>query len=236
MKRELIVSLAAFVTKHWYEKVPYRWKVGNAAWSSLQTGFDHNAFGTDLAAINVALRQHLAHRWASADESEKIRLANWIVSDWGGIRRNSKEKILSYAKLADLDRPSTPFEGVSSYSKILAVRDPERFAIFDARVAVSLNAIQLLIANAGLIETYQLLAFPIPQSRNSQVKRFTAAAFPSGLARRGFARLSKSAVYGTYLDLLRDVSSLSGKSVLELEMFLFAQAEDLGKRGEGLLG
>lgn len=227
----LASALALFIGKHYDDMSPYAWKLSDVAWSKLNADFDHTAFSDDLPKQNIALKHHLSKRWATANADEKMRLAQWIVKDWGGIKRNKKEKILRYVDRADAERPMTPFEGVSSYSKILAIKDPMRYAIFDARVAVSLNAIQLLLLKAGLLGPPNLLAFPTPWGQNARMQRFWTAAFPSGMTNLAFERLGEDETYSTYLYVLRQISQQTAKTILELEMFLFAQADDLGNRG-----
>ena len=65
-----------------------------------------------------------------------------------------------YCSWANREDPSTPLSGISSFSKILAIKGPDKYAIYDARVAVSLNAIQII---------YQIssgVAFPYVLGRN----------------------------------------------------------------------
>ena len=59
--------------------------------------------------------------------------------------------------LSSLEKdPETPLSGIASFSKVLAIKDPLKYAIYDARVAVSINAIQMISKVLTLI-TFSLL-------------------------------------------------------------------------------
>lgn len=223
-------ALGKFVSEHIGEMSPYAWRVGDAAWSTLGTGFDYKRFANDLPRQNIELKAHLSKYWQSADLDEQIRLANWIVSDWGGIHRNSAMTILGYVNQANSERPATPFYGIASYSKILAMSAPYTHAVFDARVAASVDAIQVLLRHDGKLSSLHLRAFPIPPGRNDTVNEFARAAFPTGLGKLGFEHVAKDDVYNSYLKLLRSVAPAVSRSILEVEMFLFAQADDLCRK------
>ena len=60
----------------------------------------------------------------------------------GGIRNNRNSTIEKYVLESAKKAPCTPINGVASYSKIFAVTNPNIYAIYDARVAACLNAIQ----------------------------------------------------------------------------------------------
>jgi hypothetical protein len=208
------------------EAPPDAWRVPSAAWRTLGTGFDHARYADDPARQNVELKLHLARCWEAASLDEKIRLATWIVSDWGGIRRNNPATILGYVNQADAERPATPFTGISSYSKILAIKDPVRHAVYDARVAASLTAIQLLLLHDGKLASDQLLAFAIPMGRNQTINQFIGTFVPRR-AELGFATVPPDMIYRTYLDLLGATSKSTNKPILEIEMFLFGHANRL---------
>jgi len=72
---------------------------------------------------------------------------------------------LGYINQADAERPSTPFSGIASYSKIFSIKDPDRYAIFDARVSASLNAIQLIEFRRQKLLARDLCYFEIPQGQ-----------------------------------------------------------------------
>jgi hypothetical protein len=229
----LVAALYDYVATNMSAMSPDAWQVSDRAWRTLRTGFEYERYAINLPQQNIELKRHLAKCWANSSLDEKIRLATWIVRDWGGIYRNSEMTILGYVNQADAERPATPFSGIASYSKILGVKDPERYAVFDARVAASLNAIQLMLFRDGILRSPDLLAFAVPPGRNEIVNRFDSVAFPTALKRVGFTFVPRAAIYGTYLAILRAIHFVDHESIhriesiLEIEMFLFAQADKL---------
>lgn len=212
----------------------YAWPVKGRVWALLGTDFDHAAFGEDSAAQNIALKNHLSEYWPKQKYEEKLRLASWIVRDWGGIKRNSPTTIASYVDKADAERPATPLKGVASYSKVLAMKQPDRFAIYDARTAASILAIQLL--NREQLRDGDRLLFPIPPGQNSTIagneyEEGFVEMFPkTALVQEGFTPVSSDAAYSLYLGLLTAIAAITRNTILETEMFLFASAPALCRR------
>jgi len=101
-------------------------------------------------AQNVALKQQLSALYSSANTQVKKEITNYYISKWGGIKKNTDEKIRSYA----LDTPASLIakgsQGIASWSKALCIRCPNDYAIYDARVALSLNCLQIIAAVARL--------------------------------------------------------------------------------------
>ncbi len=204
---------------------PHNWPIGPVAWAKLGTDFDPNKYRDDPAKQNIELRYHLKTCWANADAREKTRLATWIIKHWGGIGRNKQATIDGYVAMADTLDPTTPFTGVSSYSKVLSMRDPDKFAIYDARVAASLNAIQLILRLQGL-SSVNLLAFPTPSSRNKEVMRFCET-FPSKVLTEtyGFQRVPDDDAFSVFLTILGELKKQMHRCILQIEMELFARCE-----------
>jgi hypothetical protein len=204
---------------------PHNWPVGAVAWAQLGTDFDPEKYRDNPAKQNIELRYHLKTCWANADAPERTRLATWIIKYWGGIGANNQETIDAYVAMADTRDPTTPFRGVSSYSKVLSMRDPDKFAIYDARVAASLNAIQLILRLQGGSSVH-FLAFPTPKSRNNEVQRFCEM-FPSTILtdKYGFQRVPDDRAFSVFLELLGELK-MEMKSILQVEMELFARCED----------
>lgn len=180
------------------------------------------------------LKRKLSKMWQQ-EPDRQLELASWIVADWGGVRGNRPARLQQHLVTAQMDDPATPFLGLSSYSKILAVRDPDRFAILDARVVVAMNALQILAGNkAGL-------AFPYIQGRNlvtgNQLKKqgfacqaeFSVQSLVEG---RGWQRVPRDEMYETYLRILQGwlLVNPSEAELMLVEMALFSQAEELAKQ------
>ena len=151
-----------------------------------------------------------------------------IVSDWGGVRRNSEATLQGYVNAIGGQNQVTPIKGIASYSKIFSIACPERYAIYDARVAACLNAVQI---NAGLGKG---VAFNYVPGRNNIVgNAATKRGFTQdpqfsvrSLGRVGWRRIKRNETYDRYLGVLSDcLGYLPGRSLADLEMALFANAE-----------
>ena len=126
----------------------------------------------------------------------------------------------------------TPLKGIASYSKILAAAFPEDYAIYDARVAASLNAIQLLNPSDGRIAFHYLAGRNnIVGNKNKKIgftedKRFSIKNLTS--SDYNFLPIDKNNVYKIYINLLKNIVQKNPNFKLhECEMVLFAQAEEL---------
>lgn len=93
---------------------------------------------------------------------------------------------------------------------------PKHYAIYDARVAFSLNALQALRKNQLVAER-----FPVPNSRNSKVK----LAIERLKSPRVTATTGRE-MYDRYLAILANVEA----DLQTTEMALFAAADDLAQQ------
>jgi hypothetical protein len=183
---------------------------------------------------NVRLKFALHSIWTN-EPKKRTLVTKWVISDWGGIRGNSDEKLAYYSREAQKKTPNTPLSGIASFSKVLAISDPNKFAILDARIVVSLTAIQVIsdvddgvlfpyLPGRNLVtgHTARKLGFSqTPEfSHNRLLERF-----------RKWCAISNNEAYEKYLQLLKIVVSRPeiGCGILPLEMALFADAERLAK-------
>jgi hypothetical protein len=92
------------------------------------------------------------------------KICLWIIKEWGGIKGAKDSNTL---KLIDLfkNQLEPSFNRIASSSKVGSFMFPEKYIIYDSRVAYSLNWI-LLSENAGN------KFFPIPEGRNSKMLAF----------------------------------------------------------------
>lgn len=172
---------------------------------------------------NIALKKHSQQIWA---EGDKQAIASWVVSDWGGIRTNKASTLEHYVD--EIERGNIPsnLKGVASYSKILSFMDPHRFAIYDARVAISLNAIQLIMG------TETGTAFNYLPGRNPKLAVFRTHPSTSirALTYRGWNTIHPDECYDLYIcKLIEAKVALISHDLYELEMALFADAEVLAE-------
>lgn len=164
---------------------------------------------------------------------ELFKLASLIVKDWGGIRGNKESTLKKYLDRILKNNEYFPFQGVASYSKIYAFLNPDIYAIYDARVASCLNAIQV---NAGISDG---VYFNTPSGRNNitgNVKTKKGFTFDSrykkeSLKKVGWVTLKHDETYDIYLDTLRKCAKeLNNVSIAKIEMLLFSLAEQECKK------
>lgn len=109
--------------------------------------------------INITL-----HQIKDSDKETFDKLCLWIIKEWGGIKTSKDEDTLQLISTF-LSSDSPNYKRISSTSKIGSYLHPEKYIIYDSRVAYSLNWI-ILSQNAGNI------FFPIPNGRNSKMSTF----------------------------------------------------------------
>jgi len=183
-----------------------------------------DAGGADWYARNVALKHGLHAAWL-AQPARRAELERYYVVDWGSVRSNKAQTLAGYHGADAQANIARGSRGIPSWSKALSVRDPFAYAIFDARVSASLNALQVIHhSRIGAPRR-----FPLLTSRNARVARgmvllrrhFREHAWPR--VRRDF--------YGDYLALCRAgeriVSNGEPLPLYAVEMTLFAHTEAL---------
>lgn len=204
----------------------YNWKIPkiNGFAQAGQSGFEQN----------LALKGYLKELWENASsEEERRQIAEVIVSDWGGVRANGQETLKKYVRSVSNINPPTPLQGVASYSKIFSIVYPQKFAIYDARVAACLNASQI---NANIKDG---LAFNYVPGRNNVVGNVASKSgftqdprfSTKQLVLSGWLPIKRNQTYTKYLELLfACLSERPNYSLAMLEMALFANAECECKR------
>lgn len=221
------------------------WVEQNAAEQELTRIVGADQLPSSLAADtdrerNVKLRHDVSKLWNEAVATNRSNLAfelsRWIVKDWGGIRNISDTTIKEHHYKALGRFEALPFEGVASSSKVFSLVDPMEFQIYDARVAVSLNVLQLA-AN-----TDTRIYFEVPQtqitwisgSRDCFFARIPKAAF---LEDFGFSDLPESEIYRYYTKLLLKLGVEAEPQLdpIEVEMALFGLAYPFSQNTEGAL-
>lgn len=174
-------------------------------------------------AMNVALKHELHRLWQTSDEQERITLAEYYVKTWGGIKRNKAATLKAYVT----EEPEVVIKrgrnGVASWSKVLCIRDPKTYAIFDARVSTALNALQIIY------DTRDPVLFPILCGQNKTIQIGTKKIKAHATA-KGWNIAAEQKYYCDYIGLIQRVSDSSdvpGTEICTIEMLLFARAEGL---------
>lgn len=125
---------------------------------------------------------------------DKKLVYKWIVSNWGGINTINVEKLNSsvenFLKQRAEGSKYSKIESRASVTKVLSFIDPEKYIIYDTRVAYSINWI-LLKTNSS--ERF----FPMSEGRNSKL---------TGVNIETLIRLSRAY---EYLDNLHDKKVMS---------------------------
>ncbi|GAB5499055.1 MAG: hypothetical protein PsegKO_13660 [Pseudohongiellaceae bacterium] len=185
------------------------------------------------------LRRKLFDRVQQADSQEElVAIAEYFIQVWGGIGRfgRAKDVVNKFALLVNTteypaDFPMK-FDSISSWSKWAALVCPAWACIYDARVAYSLNAINLMYGSKHKI-------FIAPPGRNSRItlldattllvaSKLTSLADSSPKSIRKAYFVPKSETYIHYLRLMKKGSVLlfdDPSRFHEVEMLLFAIAD-----------
>ena len=163
---------------------------------------------------NVQLKELGPTLWKNVDHEI---LANWIVKDWGGIKRNLPSKIQHYVKAIENNEPPTTLDGVATYSKILGLVDPTRYCIYDARVSISLTCIQLLE------NTSKGAFFPYLQSQNKTINNFKKLYPKDFFLSLGWDLVRTDDCYQTYNSLLLTLAkhhNIDRQYLIEMALFI----------------
>jgi hypothetical protein len=207
------------------QKIPelaelYQWNIPNV------DGFTPSS--TNNYRANIELKNHLHNQWISASHERKCEIATIIVRDWGGVRANHPETLTRYVDAITNPNPETPLYGVASYSKIFSIARPDQYAIYDARVAACLNAVQI---NANIKNG---ICFNYVSGRNNIVGNYdkkcgftqTKDFSKTSLINAGWSPLIENNTYKKYNEVLSIcLKKLPGRKRYELEMTLFSEAE-----------
>lgn len=171
----------------------------------------------------VELKKALNKMWAEQPD-RRAELERYYVVEFGGVRGNRATTMAGYAATLDpLVFQARGAAGIATWSKILTARDAGAFAIYDARVAVALNALQLVMKVA------EPIFFPHLPSKNKMIGN------GQKLLRKAcseWPRFNRNEFYGHYLDILRGCAARMSVDfayigIETFEMLLFSFAEDL---------
>ena len=177
---------------------------------------------------NIELKKYFNKKWLNSNVEEKLTLSKIVVSDWGGVKNNNDETLRSYVNELGNPPPSTPLKGVASYSKIFSIADMSKYAIYDARVAVCLNAVQYNFKlKKGIAFNYIDGRNNITGHSGKKIGFTYLDPFKTKtLVENGWEKIEKDDTYAIYLGVLKEcLKALPKYDLHDLEMVLFANAE-----------
>ncbi len=203
-------------------------------------------FGIDVSRCetvldkNVFLKNELTKYILNNKSKEnKIKIANYIIKDWGGIRRfgRGEEIVTSFQEVEfteTMPKHQYYFRGISSWSKYLSIIAPSWACIYDARVAYSLNVINYIFGSRYPI-------FPVPSGRNSKITLLDIETLliaakiqkldtysPREIKQKHY--ISDDQVYKTYINLIGEVHKelwAPSDPIQYTEMLLFVISDNL---------
>jgi hypothetical protein len=171
---------------------------------------------------NLKLKYELHKLFKMGDKKMNAELIEYFIKTWGKIKGNKPETMENYKNET---HPKKLIEkgvkGVASWSKALTIHDPDKYAIFDARVSVSLNCLQIINS------TTSKLLFPLLPSQNNKIKHTNKLLKGNCMKRWDLAQ--NNCFYLQYIGLLKAVAKEVKSNIVTIEMLLFAKAEDLAK-------
>lgn len=143
----------------------------------------------------------------------------WYVQEWGGVRGNKLSTLEKYLQSDDAELIALNSKGIATWSKILSIREPSKYAIYDARVALALNSLQKKsnVKNAAM--------FPLLPTQNRKFAQDAAIK----IKQSGFFKDNVgNDFYQQYLALLTNATkNLANIEIQDAEMILFSTSKDL---------
>ena len=172
---------------------------------------------------NISLKKELHKHWIKNKEPiKKGDLIEYYIKDWGGIRGNKPDTMYEYRMKSSQELIAKGKKGIASWSKALVVHNPLKYAIYDARVAVSINSLQIIN------ELKEKTLFPVLSSQNRKIR--AANKKLKIISKKGsWQNYAENEFYKNYLKILSCVSGELKTNISKVEMLLFSKVEELIK-------
>lgn len=277
---EVITKLANEIQQHGWDKnlhALYQWPLAGQleslmgkcdpvpAWLDELSIGAQDSDKSETFSMTLTLRENIP-AMLKVDGEQADEIKTWIVRDWGGIQRGDEEGLQACILQAEDEhqcafKPTTrnksgkrefTFDRVASWSKYLAFKYPDQYAIYDARVIYSLNWLlrntgakkylpfldgqnsvmgllnynmHLLLAHHGKQKLLDRLKVDIKSREdNPGMKSRLRSDLEKGL----FVR--KQEAYSEYCDLLRELAGIiypddKKHGLTKIEMILFSVAD-----------
>jgi hypothetical protein len=212
---KLIQLISAFYTKRQKElKVKYCWAIKEDFLPFSSSKYK----GNSMLDKNIELKRFLNGKYKKADKKLQLEITKYYIYDWGHVHTNTLGTLKIYAHEESEVIINFGKKGVASWSKALTARDSKKFAIFDARVSVSLNGI--IFQEYGVGGCF----FPLLPSRNERIISFQNS-LKGKINRNGY--FASETFYKFYLRLIQSVANKCNVTISEIEMCLFTYAEEI---------
>jgi hypothetical protein len=171
---------------------------------------------------NVLLKEIISDKLVS--KKNNLNYYYWIVKQWGGITKfNETDVIINdfFKQIKNGKIESKFYNRISSFSKIAAFKFPDKYYIYDSKVAYVLNWILLKSKK----ETFY---FPIPEGRNTDLTKNYNMDTIISLFNEG-KYFEKKYAYIIFCELIDKIFSNMNKfdKAYYIEMFLWGLFENI---------
>jgi len=171
-------------------------------------------------AQNVSLKHQLSNLYSNGNDDAKISATKYYIAVWGGVRRNGMNKIKNYSLASPDSLIVNGVQGIASWSKALCIRDPNNYAIYDARVALSLNAIQVISRAQSPI------LYPLLKGQNKLINKGSKHMHEYA-CKNEWPKTDQTDFYQRYNAILSATANTLNVSHYSMEMLLFSHAPNL---------
>lgn len=153
---------------------PYKWEChlmeGCERYPRIKSAIDEVSARPELSDGErvIELRKKISELWKSdSDDNVRLDILKWVVNDWGKIDNIQKDTLKKFREKLSLKQylaNECLRSNVASYSKCLAFVCPNKYYIYDSRVALALNALSFALGYEKAV------AFQNPASRSVYTK------------------------------------------------------------------
>lgn len=170
---------------------------------------------------NLELKNQLHFFWRNGNFETKSNIIKYYIKEWGQIKRNNAQTLDQYCAESDEQLVVRNINRVSSWSKALVIHNPSRYFIYDSRVMISINCLQVLTNTPIKYKFYM----PTPNGKpNRTIRVLKNLLENNGFEYTNWQSLESQGHYNSYLQLLDLIQSEStlDKSLIEMTLFQLA--------------
>jgi hypothetical protein len=173
---------------------------------------------------NLELKNQLHIHWRNGNFETKSNIIKYYIKEWGQIKGNSIQTLDQYCEESDEQLIARNINRVFSWSKALVIHNPTRFFIYDSRVMISINCLQILTNTPIKYKFYM----PTPNGKpNRPIRVLKNLLEDNGFEYTNWRNLETEGHYNSYLRLLDLIQSESDIDKPLIEMTLFQLADIL---------